>query len=164
MQRHQILKSSFNRVAIMGLFLAGVAGVGCQEDPNYTRHKQDAAIIQQLEQHYVSTPRLKEIVHEQSNMYPMDRDGLTFFVSHNIQLVLSAEGLPNGAAIRLFKDHWQINPYMTLSDQAWTVDLAMAYANGQAKDSSPFGLGESFALGRGTLTPIGSAPATSPQP
>jgi hypothetical protein len=138
-----------------GLTCAGCNGNG--PDPQQVR--DDA--VQQLEQRYPGSPRIRAILEDQKND-SNDPSEEKFLLEQGIRLELSADGLPDGAIIRLFKDRWQINPFAPGYVQAWAVHLAIEYAEGQAKDGLPYGVGESFAVNR-MLLPVGQATAKTPK-
>ena len=151
------LRNYFAGTALAGALLFGLASTGCNNS-NYEdrQHEQDAA-IQQLEQRNARSPRLRTII-EAQRKYETGASVLQFLVTNEIRLELSADNLPDGAVIRLFKDRWQINPFVPSYTQSWAVYKATDYAEAQAREGLPWGVGESFSIPGGTLSPVGNIP------
>jgi hypothetical protein len=159
-----LLRNRFNTAAVASALLVGLASAGCGTQRDYIHdQREQAAIVQQLEERYPASSRLRAILEEQKE-YSGDADRVKFLVARGIDLELSADGLPDAAVIRLFKNRWQINPFLTAGTQSWALNLAIAYAQGQDKERLPYGIGESFAVGNRVLSPVGSIPLAAPQP
>jgi hypothetical protein len=121
-----------------------------------------AAVVQQLEQRYPASSRLRAILEEQKK-YSVEADRVKFLAARGIELELSADSLPDSAVIRLFKNRWQINPFLPAGTQSWALNLTIEYAQEQDKDGLPYGIGESFAVGNRVLSPVGNIPMAAPQ-
>ena len=157
------LRKRFNRAAIAGTLLFGLICAGCGAPNLRTDQRQERdAIIQQLEQAYPNSPRIRAILEDQKT-YTASTTGEEFLRAQGIRLQLSADGLPDGAVIRLFKDHWQINPFVSEDTQALAVYWALEYVQGQARDGLPYGDGESFAIISRLLAPVGNVPTSMPR-
>jgi hypothetical protein len=154
------LRNRFISAALAGSAAIGLAFAcsGCDSGKDDRQEQRDA--IQLLEQRYSDSPRIRAILEEQKS-YSAEADGMKFLIDNGIRLDLSADGLPDGAVIRLFKDRWQINPLLPESTQAWAIYQAANYARGQAKDGLPYGVGESFAIVTGALSPVGTTGETA---
>src|SRR5258708_6330569 len=150
------LRNRFIGAALAGSAVLGLAFAcgGCDDNVKDDRQEQQDA-IQILEQRYPDSPRIRAILEEQKS-YSAKPGGMKFLIDNGIRMDLSADGLPDGAVIRLFKDRWQINPSVPEYTQAWAVKLTLDYAEGQARDGLPYGIGESFAVNR-ALLPVGHA-------
>jgi len=162
-----LLRNRFNSAVLASALLVGFGSAGCgvRSESEYIQdQRQQDAIIQQLEQRYPESSRLRTILEEQKKYYGTDAKLLELLADRGIDLDLSADGLPNGAVIRLFKNHWQINPFLTADMQAWAVHLALEYAVEQTRDGLPYGVGESFTVGNRVLLPVGNPPVPPPHP
>jgi|SRR6266850_2526837 len=157
------LRNPFIAAALAGSAVIGIALAcgGCENGGKDDRQEQRDA-IQLLEQRYPDSPRIRAILEEQKS-YSAERGGMKFLIDNGIRLDLSTDGLPDGAVIRLFKDRWQINPSVPEYTQAWAVKLTLDYAEGQARDGLPYGIGESFAVNR-ALLPVGPAAGEKSKP
>ena len=158
-----LLRNRFSSAAFASALLAGLASVGCSQHDYVSDQRDQRAVVQQLEQHYPKSSRLRTILEEQTK-YSAGADRVKFLAAHSIALDLSADGLPDGTAIRLFKTRWQINPFLAEEMQGWAVNLAIIYAQGQAKDRLAYGVGESFSVVSGALSPVGTTPLSAPRP
>lgn len=139
----------------------GLACAGCSRGKATDWRSEEAqqnTAIQKLEASYPTNTRMQEILEDQKN-YTIDAERVDFLISNKIALDISSAGLPQGAAIRLFEHRWQINPFLTAGQQGWALNCAIVYAQGQAKDGMPFGMGESFSVVGGSFSPIGQIPA-----
>ena len=158
------LRNRFRGAAVASALLLGLASAGCGTQRDYIRDQRDQDdAVQQLEQRYPGSARLRVILEDQKK-YSAEADRAKFLVVHGIDLELSADNLPDGAIIRLFKNRWQINPFLDTGAQSWALNLAVQYAQGQEKDGLPYGVGESFAVSGRVLSPIGRIPLVAPQP
>jgi hypothetical protein len=143
-------------------FTLVAGGCGGSADSNTTQKQRSSVDV--LEQSYHNSPRLHRIV-EDEQFFKDDagRFLLDVLVSNHIDLEISSDGLPEGAAIRLFKNRWQINPFLSEGEQDRAVDLALTYVHDQIRDGLPYGVGESFTLSGPSLSSIGPIPGTKPE-
>jgi|SRR5579859_472086 len=150
------LRNSFIGAALAGSAVIGLALAcgGCDNRGKDDRQEQRDA-IQLLEQRYPDSPRIRAIL-EQQEVFSSNPKSMKFLIDNGIRLDLSPDGLPDGAVIQLFKDHWQINAMLPAHTQAWAVHQAADYSQGQLRDGLPFGAGESFAIVSGALSPVGT--------
>lgn len=153
------LRPHFSRAALAGILFNGTlfAALWClgrvPDKYDGDIQKQNAN-IRELQQDYSDRPRLQHILGLQRKYEGGDRLSAGFLLENHIRLALSANGLPDGAAIGLFNSCWQINPLLDPDTQAVAVNLAIQYARAQGKDGLPYGVGESFSVGRMGLVPV----------